>query len=481
VRREIRKRLCAVALASSSIAMACATIEPKRGFTDVQSAVAGRIDRDVEWDQGTQQDAHVRQSVERLLTDEIGVEAALQIALLNNPMLQATYEDLGVAQADLVQAGLLRNPVFSGFARVPRGSPSQTNFEFDVAQEFVSLLFLPARRRVAGANFEARKLHVIDAVLDLAARVKGAYFGLQAAENIAHLVRASTDVAAASAELAAKMHEAGNLGDLELARERAIATELGLDVERRRGEVDIARETLTRLMGLTGDEGSWSVPPRLPAIPREQPPLDDLERAALTRPDIAALRQEADTLREALGLTRLSRWFPFVELGIDNERDTSGQWVHGPNVSIQLPIFDRGEAGVARAEAELRRSERRLVALGVAARSEIREARSRMERARRLAETAGGSLIPLRQEVVARALERYNYMFVGASDVLAAKRDELEADRIYVMSVRDYWIARCDLERAVGRTLGPPHEAPAESPRSATEPPTRPSHGGTHP
>ncbi|MET0152807.1 MAG: TolC family protein [Candidatus Binatia bacterium] len=478
MRKEIRKRLCAIAMASSSIVLGCTTVEPKRGFADVQNAVAGRIDHEVEWDQGTQQDAHVRESVERLLTDELGLEAALQIALLNNPTLQATYEELGVAQADLVQAGLLRNPVFSGFARVPRGSPSQTNLEFDVAQEFVGLLFLPARRRVASANFEARKLHVIDAVLDLAARVKAAYFGLQASENVADVVRASADVATASAELAAKMHEAGNFGDLELARERALATELGLDVERRRGEVEIAREILTRLMGLTGDEASWSVPPRLPAIPREEPPLDDLERAALTRPDIAAVRQEADTLRDALGLTRLSRWFPFVELGIDNERDTRGQWVHGPNVSLQLPVFDRGEAGVARAESELRRSEKRLVALGVAARSEIREAQSRMARARRLAETASGSLIPLRQEVVSRALERYNYMFVGASDLLAAKRDELEAYRIYVTSVRDYWVARSDLERAVGWTLKHPQGVSAEPAQSSARPPSHPSHGG---
>jgi cobalt-zinc-cadmium efflux system outer membrane protein len=206
-------------------------------------------------------------------------------------------------------------------------------------------------------------------------------------------------------------------------------------------------------MGLTGDEPSWSVPRRLPEIPRAEPTLGDLERAALTRPDIAAERHEADALRQALGLARLTRWFPFVELGLDSERDTDGQWVYGPNVALQLPIFDRGEVGVARAESELRRSEKRRVALGVAARSEIREAYSRMARSRRLAEIAGGALVPLRRQILSRALERYNYMFVGAVDLLAAKRDELEAERAYVTSARDYWIARADLERAVGRTL----------------------------
>jgi len=185
VEREIRKRLCAVAVVWSSIAFACATIEPKRGFDAVQGAVSERIDREVQWDQGTAQDSHVRESVTRLLGEDLSLDASLQVALLNNPALQAGYEDLGVAQADLVQAGLLRNPVFSGFARVPRGSPSQTNLEFDVVQEFVSLLFLPARQRVASANFAATQLRVIDTVLDLAARVKAAYYALQASQGVA--------------------------------------------------------------------------------------------------------------------------------------------------------------------------------------------------------------------------------------------------------------------------------------------------------
>ena len=230
--REILKRLWAVALVFSSIASGCATIEPKLGFTAVQSAVAERIDHEVQWDQGTAQDSHVRESVTRLFGEELSLDASLQVALLNNPTLQATYEDLGVAQADLVQAGLLRNPVFSGFARVPRGSPSQTNVEFDVAQEFVGLLFLPARKRVASVNFEARKHRVIDAVLDLAARVKGAYYGLQASESVADIVRDVADVAATSAELAAKMREAGNLGGLEAAREQALAAEHAHEFER---------------------------------------------------------------------------------------------------------------------------------------------------------------------------------------------------------------------------------------------------------
>src|SRR5207249_7216953 len=121
------------------------------------------------------------------------------------------------------------------------------------------------------------------------------------------------------------------------------------------------------------------------------------------------------------------------------------------------------------------------VALGVAARSEIREARERMLLTRRLVDSYRGTLIPLRQEVASRALEHYNCMLIGAFDVLAAKRDEIEAYRAYVTSVRDYWVARSDLERALGRRLTVASNAskPAE-PTAPTEPTSPPAAPGEH-
>lgn len=466
----------AVLLSAVAFASGCATVQAKRGFGDVRRSVVERLDRDVQWDQGTAEDARVRETVRGLLEKELDVNAAVQVALLNNPTLQATYEDLGVAQADLVEAGLLKNPVFSGFARIPHSPPSQTNLEFDVAQDFISILFLPARKRIAGTNFEAAKLRVTNAVLDFAAQVRAAYYNLAAAENMTALLRTNAEAAAASAELAGRMHEAGNLSDLDLAREKALSTQLTLEVEKSRGDVVVAREALTRLMGLTGEEASWTVPARLPGIPEGEPSLEDLARTALTtRPDLAAARQEVDAIRQGLGLTRLSRWFPFLDLGIDNERDSDGQWVSGPIVSLQIPIFNQGQADVARLESELRRSEKRLGALGVSARSEIRETRERMVLARRLVEGYRSALVPLRREVVARAQEHQNYMFIGVFDVLAAKREEIDTYRSYVGAVHDYWVARSDLERALGtRLLG--EATPPVAPTKPAEP--QHQHGG---
>ena len=53
-------------------------------------------------------------SSRRCLQSEIDEDTAIRIALINNPIVAAEYERLGIARADLVQAGLLSNPVFDG-------------------------------------------------------------------------------------------------------------------------------------------------------------------------------------------------------------------------------------------------------------------------------------------------------------------------------------------------------------------------------
>src|SRR3989304_5884830 len=97
----------------------CASVPKVAGFLAVQNIIEQRIGRRVHWNQGTSEDAAVVDAVWSMLQQELTLDEAVQIALLNNRSLQATYEELGIAQADLVQAGLLRNPPFGASFRVP--------------------------------------------------------------------------------------------------------------------------------------------------------------------------------------------------------------------------------------------------------------------------------------------------------------------------------------------------------------------------
>jgi outer membrane protein, heavy metal efflux system len=474
VRSPVVLSLLLVALA------ACGRVRPEVTFPEVRDAVVARLDQRVHWRQGTADDAAVDAAVDDLLARPLDVDAAVQIALLRNPSLQAAYEDLGVAQADLVQAGLLRNPVLTGAFRFPDRSPSGTNIEMDLAQEFVNLVFLPARRRIAAAQVIEVQHRVTAEVLDLAAEVRGAYWELVAAYNTVAVLRTVAEVADVSRALTERLHAAGNVSELQLASETALATELELDVARAEGEVVPARERLGRLLGV-GAGGAWSVPPQLPAVPAADPELPALEAAAYTqRPDLLAAQQEVAVLRDALGLQQITRWFPIADVGVAVEHEREGAWLVGPSLSLVLPIFDQGNAERGKLQSQLRQSEARLAARGLDVRAEVGAARARVASARTIAGRYRTALLPMRQRVVALSLEHYNFMLMGPLALLQAKQAEVEALRGYIEAVRDFWLARTALERALAARL--PVDVAAATPATDVAPAADPHqhhhHGG---
>lgn len=146
----------AVGLASSAL-VGCATVPKNADFSDVQKLVADRIGQPVQWNGNTVDDQTVQADVNRMLMQDLTVDQAVQIALLNNRHLQATFEDLGISQAELVQAGLLKNPVFAGSWRFPNRPPNHTDAEYAVSEDFLDLLILPLRKHVATQVFEGTK------------------------------------------------------------------------------------------------------------------------------------------------------------------------------------------------------------------------------------------------------------------------------------------------------------------------------------
>lgn len=178
----------------------CAQVPKEAGFGDVQKLVHQRMDYRLHWNQGSTADEQVARAIEELLKQELSVDAAVQIALLNNQNLQATYEDLGITQADVVEAGLLENPVFFGQARFPDKSPSMTNLEFEVTQNFLNILMLPARKKLAAMQFEEVKLRVADEVLKLAAEVRAAYYRAIGASQIEQMRQHIAEAGEASYE-----------------------------------------------------------------------------------------------------------------------------------------------------------------------------------------------------------------------------------------------------------------------------------------
>ena len=427
----------------------CPAASLDKSFDDVSGVVMSRTGKRVQWNRGTAQDAEAERYVRAQLKRSLTPNSAVQIALLNNHELQATYEEIGLAQADLIEAGLLKNPLFS----FQRRWPGQA-LEADILGEFIDLLFLPLRKRVAAAQLEAAKLRVGSEILKTAAEVRVAFYENQGNLQIADLAKSVEQATAASAEAALQLHQAGNTRSLDLANEEALHVQANVDFAKTQSAGVESREKLTRMLGLWGSDANWQVSPRLPAPPAKEIGIAGLEsRAIAQRLDLASFKQETLSEARRLGLARFEAISQGFELGGHFERENDGTSSAGPSVILPIPFFNFGQAAKARTEAKVRQSQQKYLALAVQIRSEVRSARDRMLLARQRVDYVQSTALPLRRRVVGESQLQYNAMQVSLFDLLRAKQDEVNAGREYVEALRDYWVARAELEKAVGGSL----------------------------
>ncbi|HYR58903.1 MAG TPA: TolC family protein, partial [Chthoniobacteraceae bacterium] len=176
--KSISIKVVALLLFTSAVAWAAA---PQSG---VEKTIAERSGKRVQWNRDAATAEEIQQTVKKLLRGALTADSAAQIALLNNQNLQATLEEIGISQADLREAGLLKNPSLDGFIRFPSGPPSAANIEGGLAQDFLDLLTLPLRKRVAAAKLEQTRLRVADEVLKLVAETKSAFYEMQAQQEL---------------------------------------------------------------------------------------------------------------------------------------------------------------------------------------------------------------------------------------------------------------------------------------------------------
>jgi len=155
----------------------------------------------------------------------------------------------------------------------------------------------------------------------------------------------------------------------------------------------------------------------------------------------------------SLGLTETFRYIPVVTVSGHYEHEIEAKHSIGPAIGVGVPIFDQGQAAVAKGKALLVQSQQKYAALAVEIRSQVRSAHARMTASAARADYYQREVLPLQQQIVAQTQLHYNAMQTGVFQLLQAKQAQIDAGRVYIESLRDYWIAVSELERAVGGRL----------------------------
>lgn len=442
----------------------CATISDDGGMNAVSELTKERTGQAVQRSKPGSNTESVDKSVSQLLGKPLTPDTAVQVALLNNQGLQAAFAELGIAQADLVAAGWMRNPSFS-FGRMRTGS--DVEIERSIMFDLVGLLTIPIRSGIEQRRFEQAKLQAAAQAVQLAADTRKAYFHAVAAQQTAQYMVQVGSAAEATAELARRMAQVGNFSKLDQAREQAFHADATAQVARARHNATAARERLSRLMGVWGDRTAFQLPDRLPDLPKAPDTINDAESQAMQqRLDIQMAKHGAESTAKALGLTKASRFINVLEVGYTNKSETGAPRGNGYEIELQLPIFDWSGSKVAKAEAIYMQSVHRTADTAIRARSEVREAWSAYRTTYDVARHYRDEVVPLRKKISDEMLLRYNGMLASVFELLADARTQIGSVNAAIEAQRDYWLAETDLQAAINGSGGSSNSIPMRAPAS---------------
>lgn len=460
--------------AAGTLLAGCASFSPDGGMAFVKSEAGGELGKDVFKLRTEAEAAATKARVQALLKKPLSDRTAVQIALLNNRGLQASYSELGVSEAQMVEASLPPSPTLSLTRLVATG---ELEIERQILQNVLGLITLPKRKEIAEARFRQAKVRAVEATLKTAAEARRAYFRVVASHRAVTFLEESRTAAEALSDLAKKLGETGALPKLDQAREHAFTAEVSGQLAMARLKSRTEREKLIRALGLWGNEtAALKLPATLQALPKSPQSHKDVETDAVKRRvDLEIARQDLEILAKQLGLTKATRFIDVLEvramrnsewnntektvysldsgpppaLNSEQERERERTRWRGIELEFKVPIYDFGEARTRLAEETYLAAVHRLIEKAVNVRSEAREAYTAYRGAYEIAMHFQKEILPLRQIINDEMLLNYNGMLKDLFSLLADTKARIAANVQAIDAQRDFWLAKVDLHVAL--------------------------------
>lgn len=440
---------------------------------------------------------------------ELTEDVAIDLALTNNRALRADIEMIGQAKAELIQAGLLSNPMLTAMLRFPEAG-GRASLEFGLVKDFADLWLIPSRKRAAQSTLQNRLLSFTDNAVALVGDVRTMYAMLQYLERAVELQVENIEILRQAIDVAeARLRSGSNTQlDVNLLEGRRLQAEL--DLLQLRNERRTTQLSLLRLMGtatastewhttqLAMAQADWNVGENILIEWGLRQRLDIQAAGWEVEAALAEFQQQKLRLIQSFGVgisgERMARrGLPGRNIAADTARASiaNGQltapeieprsarrearsqeidFVLGPVIEVPLPIFDQNQAQVARAQYRARELHERYCELEQRTAEQIRSSLvSRQTAAKRL-DIYESSLLPLQHSNLQVAETAYQAGRESILTVLLAQQELIQARLGEAAAIRDERTATANLERELGGRLPPPKE-----PAPATQPTTNPT------
>ena len=446
----------------------CATTAIDANLAEVQRLSRERLGAETKWLTSDEARQQAQSYVDAALAKPLSADDAVHIALAYSPALQAALAEGMALSAAATQSARLPNPVFT-FERLARGDGDPRELEISrmLSVPLLDLLLLPARLRQADHRQQQVRLRLAGDVVQSATEARTAWVQAVAAQQSLVYFEQVKTAADASAELARRMHAAGNFSKLQQARQQAFYAEAVARLARAQQNAQSTHETLARALGLNeAQAAALKLPERLPDLPAQPRDEQQFKQAALgNRLDVALAKADLAYLAREQGLTRVSSIVNGLHLGLERNSESGQPLQKGYELEVPLPIFDFGDARRAQAQATYMAALNRTAAIGVQAASQLRQAYGTYRTAYDLARHYRDEIVPLRKAISEQNLLRYNGMLIGVFELLADAREQIGSVIQAIDAQRDFWLADAGRQATA---LGKPMVLPSLDPSAAT-------------
>lgn len=442
------RRTFGVSLAALFFFSGCSTLSQNEVFYSVDQMMTSRGLETLQWIKTPSEADSVNKSVANLLSQPLRQEDAVRIALLNNRSLQQTYEQIGISQSELVQAGLMSNPLL-GYSYGRGGGMSTSTVSVDIA--FLDLLWIPLRRELSGLALEETKFYVGDVVLKTARDTKKAYVDAHIAEKKIAMYDPIIKSHETSMQLAIRQYTAGNLSKREMLKIQDAYERARIESMKLGRENATARETLNRFLGLYGVQTEYVLsndPLTLNSPLRSEKGLES--KAIQNRLDMHAAIKAVDYAARQAGYANDTRLLDEIELSGESEKTTDESRFNTFGIKIPIPIFDFGQGRVSKAQALYNQSVHHLYEVAVNIRSEVREVYAHYRYSYDMAKEVNEVIVKTNQQILEETQLFYNGMLDGIYELLEDQRHYGEAKIDALESLGEYEKAKADLEYVLG-------------------------------
>ena len=391
------------------------------------------------------------EALAQMMAKPMTLDSAVQMAIVKSPKLALIYGQLGLDQADILEAIEIANPRLGLSSLRASGAKSEAQ---SLTLPVADLILLPVRLNLANQARARARYQLASALLDVQLDVEAAWYQAVAAEQAALMRNAVAAALQTSADLAERYFNAGNITELDLSHEQAAASQALIAAQQADVSAKAARANLDSLIGLSPTDPLWALSSALPLPTENDDKVDELQSLALTHNlSLMAADQDRSIWHQVTATRRATWWLGDTALGLERERDPEGVRASGPSLDLELPIFNQGQAKTARLNAmrDLAKAQSAQIRLNLSL--QIAARADELQRRRQVVALHSDGLIPQRQTIVARSQEQQNYMLLGVFGLIEAKTREYEAYEGYIEAVRDFWLARVELTRLVGTRL----------------------------